>query len=382
MSKLNLIATSSFGMESVAADELRELGYNDLKISNGRVDFTGDETDIAKCNIRLRCSERVLLKMAEFPAMDFEELFQGTLAVPWEKFIPLNGFMHVTGKSVKSQLFSVPDCQAIVKKAVVESMKRMHKINLFPEDGAHYKIEISMLNDMAVLSLDTSGNGLHKRGYRLAKGEAPLRETLAAGILRLSRWNPRRIFADPLCGSGTIAIEAAMLARNIAPGLLRAFAAEEWEFIPEKIWKTAREEASDLIKDSDCTIFASDIDAGVFDAARDNAVRAGVEKNIIFQRKPVEEFSSAKSGGCIVTNPPYGERLSDISHAAELYKVLGRIFNSLDEWSYFILSSHEEFAKNFGRKPDKNRKLYNGKIKTYLYSYYGNYTSKKGGKSS
>ncbi|MCU0822784.1 MAG: class I SAM-dependent RNA methyltransferase [Spirochaetes bacterium] len=372
MSKLTLIATSSFGLESVVAQELTAMGYTDLKVENGKVEFTGDERDIARCNLHLRCAERVLWKAAEFTATDFEELYQGTKKVPWEKIIPLDGKMHVTGKSIKSKLFSVPDCQSIVKKAVVEAMKRKyHWLDQFPEDGPVYKIEIAFLKDMAALTIDTSGAGLHKRGYRLGRGDAPLRETLAAAIILLSRWEASRIFADPLCGSGTIPIEAALIGRNIAPGLKRKFVSEEWPSIPPKIWRELRDEASAAIKDVSLTIFASDIDKNVFRSARENAQNAGVIDNIIFQKKPLEEFSSQKKYGCIVCNPPYGERLGDRKEAEALYKVMGDVFSGLDTWSFFVLTAHPEFQQHFGKEATKNRKLYNGMIKCYLYQYFG-----------
>lgn len=371
MTRHALIATTSFGLEAVAAEELRSLGYQDLSINNGRVEFSGDDCDIARCNIWLRCAERLLLKMAEFPARDFEELFQGALAIPWEKFIPENGKMHVVGKSVRSKLFSVPDCQSIVKKAVIEAMKRKYRGSLFPEDGPLYKIEIALLNDTATITVDTSGAGLHKRGYRQGRGEAPLRETLAAAMVMLSRWTPDRILADPLCGSGTIPIEAALIGRNIAPGLKRKFAAEDWPGIPKKIWKALRDEAAEAVREIPLIIFASDSDKRVFKKARDNAESAGVLENIIFQKKPVGELSSRKKFGCIVCNPPYGGRIGDRRQAEEIYRAMGNVFTNLDTWSYFILSAHQEFEKYFGKKASKNRKLYNGKIKCYLYQYYG-----------
>ncbi len=371
MSLYTLIATTSFGIESIAARELQSLGYDDLKLENGRVTFTGDERDIVKCNLWLRCADRLLLKMTEFRALDFEELYQGVLQIPWEKLIPENGKMHVVGKSIKSKLFSVPDCQSITKKAVVEAMKRKYSRSQFPEDGPVYKIEVALLKDTVTITVDTSGAGLHKRGYRQGKGDAPLRETLAAALVLLSRWTPDRIFSDPLCGSGTIAIEAALIGRNIAPGLNRAFAAEEWPSIPKKIWKTLRDEARESIKDSPLSILASDIDKNVFRKARENAANAGVADDITFQKKPVDEFSTKKKYGCIICNPPYGERLGDRKQAEKLYKSMGKAFTRLDTWSYFILSAHPEFQKHFGEISTKNRKLYNGKIKCYLYQYFG-----------
>lgn len=371
MSYLNLIATSAFGLESIVVHELKKIGIEKTEVENGRINFQGDYSDVVKSNLWLRCADRVLIKLASFRAYDFEQLYQGALAVEWENFIPVNGKMHVIGKAVNSKLHSVPDCQAIVKKAIVESMKRKYKQDWFDESGPTYRIEISMLKDEATLTLDTSGAGLHKRGYRESQGEAPLKETLAAGLINISRWKPDRIFADPMCGSGTIPIEAALIGKNIAPGLIRKFSSEEWPEIPLSLWKTHRDEAEDLINKDPLEIFASDIDKRVFDAAVSNAEKARVGDSIIFQKKPVSEFSSSKKFGCIVCNPPYGERLQNAKEVHELYMEMGKVFSRLDSWSYFIMTSNENFERSFGRKADKNRKLYNGKIKTYFYQYMG-----------
>lgn len=377
MSYLNIIATSAFGLESIVVHELKKIGIEKTEVENGRINFQGDYSSVVKSNLWLRCADRVLIKLAEFRAYDFEQLFQGTLAVEWENFIPVNGKMHVIGKAVNSKLHSVPDCQAIVKKAIVESMKRKYRQERFEESGPEYRIEISMLKDVATLTLDTSGAGLHKRGYREAQGEAPLKETLAAGLVDLSRWKPDRAFADPMCGSGTIPIEAAMRGKNIAPGLIRGFSSEEWPEIPDSLWKSHREEAEDLINKNELEIFASDIDKRVFDAAVNNAKKARVGESIIFQKKPVSEFSSSKKYGCIVCNPPYGERMQNEKEVQELYREMGKVFSNLDSWSYFIMTSYENFEKSFGRKADKNRKLYNGKIQTYLYQYLGELPARK-----
>ncbi|HNX22896.1 MAG TPA: class I SAM-dependent RNA methyltransferase [Spirochaetota bacterium] len=371
MPYLNLIATSAFGLESIVVHELKKIGIEKTEVENGRINFQGDYASVVKSNLWLRCADRVLIKLAEFRAYDFEQLYQGALAVEWENFIPVNGKMHVIGKAVNSKLHSVPDCQAIVKKAIVESMKRKFKQDWFDESGPAYRIEISLLKDMATLTLDTSGAGLHKRGYRESQGEAPLKETLAAGLINISRWKPDRVFADPLCGSGTIPIEAALIGKNIAPGLIRSFSSEDWPEIPSSLWKLHRDEAEDLINKNPLEIFASDIDKRVFDAAVSNAEKARVGDSIIFQKKPVSEFSSSKKYGCIVCNPPYGERLQNAKEVHELYMEMGKVFSKLDSWSYFIMTSNENFEKSFGRKADKNRKLYNGKIKTYLYQYMG-----------
>lgn len=364
-----IIATATFGLEKVVADELKQLGYDDLEIENGKVTFQGDEMDIVTCNMWLRTADRVLIKMAEFKAETFEELFQGTLAVNWGDIIPITGFMHVIGKSVKSKLFSVPDCQSIVKKAVVESMKRKYRRDLFPENGAEYKIEVALLKDVVTLTLDTSGPGLHKRGYREFAGEAPLKETLAAAMVLLSKWDPSKQLADPLCGSGTIAIEAAMIGKNIAPGLYRSFAAEQWEIIPEDLWSDVRSYAKNSINNKEFRILASDINGRLLRTARDNAEKAGVSELIAFQKLDVRDFSSKKKFGCIITNPPYGERIGELHEVEELYKDMGKVFRTLDSWSYFVLTSHEGFERLFGQKSNKNRKLYNGRLKCYLYQY-------------
>lgn len=272
-----LIATATFGLEKVVANELRELGYDDLTIENGKVTFQGSEMDIVTCNMWLRTADRVLIKMAEFKAESFEELFQGTLKVEWGDIIPETGFMHVTGKSIKSKLFSVPDCQSITKKAIIEGMKRKYEKDIFSEDGAEYKIEVAILKDIVTLTLDTTGPGLHKRGYRGLAGEAPLKETLAAALVILSKWEPSRILSDPLCGSGTIAIEAAMIGKNIAPGINRNFVSEGWDVIPKKLWEDMRRYAKNSINDKEFRILASDIDGTVLRIAKDNAQKAGVE---------------------------------------------------------------------------------------------------------
>ena len=378
MALYTIIAVSTFGLESVVALELKALGYDGLTVENGRVLFQGDERDIARCNIWLRTADRVLIKVAEFKAVDFEDLFQGTLRVPWEEMIPVNGTMHVVGKSVKSQLFSVKDCQAIVKRAVVEAMRRKYRKEWFEESGPLYRIEISMLKDVATLTVDTSGSGLHRRGYRLGSGEAPLRETIAAGLVILSRWKPDRILSDPLCGSGTIPIEAALIGRNMAPGLGRSFASEDWEQIPVSVWEAVREDARARIDEAGFRILASDIDGEVLKRARENAARAGVADYVAFQKLPVEEFRSRKKYGCIVCNPPYGERIGEAKEVEQLYKAMGQVFASLDSWSFFILSAHPGFQKLFGKRADKNRKIFNGDIRCYFYQYLGPLPEKRG----
>ena len=371
MAYIDLVATSAFGTESIVASELKKLGVTDTRIENGRIYFKGDYPLIVKANLWLRCAERVMIIVGEFRAEDFGELFEGTKSLRWEDIIPENGIMHVTGKSVKSKLHSVPDCQSIVKKAVVEAMKRRYRKEKFAEDGPLFKIEISMLKDVATLSIDTSGAGLHRRGYRVSQGEAPIKETLASSIIHLSRWTPDRPFVDPMCGSGTFAIEAACIGRDIAPGLRREFASENWPQIPQKIWATSRDEARSLIKNIELDISGFDIDKKVFKAAELNAAEAGVADCITFQKKPVSELSSKKRYGCIICNPPYGERMDGGGRIFDLYRDMGEVFSRLDTWSFFILTAFENFEKAYGKKADRNRKLYNGKIKTYLYEHFG-----------
>lgn len=369
-----LIATATFGLESIVAQELKDLGYDDLKVENGKVTFEGDEMDIATCNIWLRTADRVLIKMAEFKAESFEELFQGTLAVNWGELIPQNGVMHVTGKSINSKLFSVPDCQGIVKKAVVESMKRTYNTDWFEENGPTYKIEVALLKDIVTLTVDTSGKGLHKRGYRELAVEAPLKETLAAALVLISKWEPSKPLVDLFCGSGTIPIEAALIGKNIAPGLNRTFASEEWPNIPKDIWDDVREYAVCKINDKKFIIQASDIDGRSVKTAKDNAEKAGVSEYVNFQRLPMQNFSNKKREGFVICNPPYGERLGEMHEIEILYKELGTLYRNLVSWSFFVITSYDEFEKQFGKRADKNRKLYNGRIQCYYYQYI--YTNK------
>ena len=371
MAQYTIIATSTFGLESVVVRELRRLGYDDMTVENGRITFTGDEKDIARCNIWLRTADRVLIRIADFEVRDFEELFRGTRDIRWDEMIPVDGKMHVIGRSVSSKLSSVKDCQSIVKKAVIEAMKERHAIDQFPETGPLYRIEVSLLKDTATLTLDTTGQGLHKRGYREGAGEAPLRENLAAALVLLSRWSPERILADPFCGSGTIPIEAAMIGKNIAPGLKRSFASEQWPQIPRHVWDTTRKEADRQVNNLPFRILASDNDAKVLKKARENAENAGVGECVVFQKLFFEEFRSRKKYGFIICNPPYGERMGDSEEIERIYKKMGETFSRLDMWSFFILSAHPQFQTFFRKRAVKNRKLYNGGIKCYLYEYLG-----------
>lgn len=372
MAKLELIATATFGLEAVVARELQNLGYTNLKTENGRVTFIADKQAICRTNLWLRSADRVLIKMGEFKALSFEELFQQTRALPWPEWLPMDANFPVNGKSVKSQLASVPNCQAITKKAIVEKMKETYAQQWFEETGATYPVEVAIQKDIVTLTIDTSGPGLHKRGYRKLSASAPLKETLAAAMILLSRWQPERTLIDPLCGSGTIPIEAALIGKNIAPGLSRTFAAEAWPNLPNKLWLQARDEARNLARyDRPLRIIGSDIDKEVLSLARYHARQAGVEKQIHFQRQPVKDLKSKFKYGYIICNPPYGERLGEKKEVEKLYKSMGKVFSNLDTWSYYILTSNESFENLFGRKANKKRKLYNGRIKVDFYQFFG-----------
>lgn len=341
-------------------------------MENGRVCFRGDASAIADANIRLRTADRILIVMAQFPASDFDQLFQGTREAGWEDHLPVNARMHVLGKSVRSTLHGVPACQSIVKKAIVEAMKRKYRKDRFEESGPEYRIEVAILKDRATLTMDTSGQGLHKRGYRKGGGgEAPLKETLAAGLVLLSRWRHDHPLADPLCGSGTIAIEAAMIARNLAPGAARRFAAEAWPAIPGKVWQEARDRARAVVREGHVVIAASDRDGGILRQAEQNARSAGVGGMIRFRQKELAEFSPEGEKGTVVCNPPYGERMGqDPLQVEETYRTLGRLRSTLGDWSLFFLSAYPHVEKMMGRRADRKRKLYNGRILCYYYQYY------------
>lgn len=372
MTNIELIATSTFGLESVVRREVEHLGYKDIKVENGKVTFSCDESAIPKANLWLRTADRVLLKMGEFKALSFEELFQKTKSLPWEEWITEDGEFTVTGKSVNSKLYSVPDCQAIVKKAVVEKLKEKYKTEWFKESGAKFTIQVSILKDIATLTIDTSGEGLHKRGYRVKNVEAPIKETLAAAIVNLSFWNPNRVLLDPFCGSGTIPIEAAMIGKNIAPGLQRSFASEQWPRIGRDLWKKAKQEAFKAInQDIDMEIYASDINPKAVEAAMENAYEAGVDDLIKFKISDATQVDIKKDYGVIICNPPYGERLGDKREVEDLYRKMGKVFKKLDTWSIYVITSNENFEKLYGKKADKKRKLYNGRIKVDYYQYYG-----------
>ncbi len=372
MAKIDLIATATFGLEAIVAREVQKLGYSDIKIENARVNFTADESAICRSNLWLRSADRVLIKVGEFEARSFEELFEGTKALPWPDWLPENACFPVEGKSVNSKLFSVPDCQGIVKKAIVEKMKQRYHVNWFTETGPKYTIEVALLKDIATVTIDTSGAGLHKRGYRKLTSQAPVKETLAAAMIALSFWNPDRVLLDPFCGSGTIPIEAGLIGLNMAPGLQREFAAEQWPQISPLLWQQAREEATDSVKrDVKLRISGTDIDSEVISMARYHVKLAGLEGQIHLQRLPVAELRNRHKYGCIICNPPYGERLNNLPEIEKLYLETKNVFNLLDTWSFYILTAYPGFERIFGRRADRRRKLYNGRIECQYYQYYG-----------
>lgn len=372
MTKYDIIATSAMGLEALVAKEVRALGY-DCEVENGRISYKGDALAIARSNMWLRTADRIRIKVGEFKATTFDELFEKTKALPWEQFLSEDAEFPVTGKSVKSKLFSVPDCQAIVKKAIVERMRNHYKkTGWFEENGPFSKIEVAIHKDVALLTIDASGSGLHKRGYRAGQGEAPLKETLAAALVMLTNWTPEKPFVDPFCGSGTIPIEAAMIGQNIAPGFNREFISESWHWIPEKVWDEARTEAEDLAKyDQEIDITGTDIDHRMVKIAQDNAFEAGFADLIQFKQMQVKDFTTNKEYGVIVGNPPYGERLGEKAAVQKMYEEMGQALAGLDTWSIYILTSDEEFEKFYGKQATKKRKLFNGFIKTDYYQYWG-----------
>ncbi|GKV55395.1 RNA methyltransferase [Sporosarcina sp. NCCP-2222] len=372
MSLYNLVATSAMGLESIVADEVKALGY-DTKTENGKVYFTGDATAIAKTNMWLRVADRVRVIAGEFTATTFDELFEKTKSIAWEQFLPVDAAFPVAGKSVKSTLYSVPDCQAIVKKAVVERLKTAYKrIGFLDESGPLFKLEVSILKDKVTITIDSSGTGLHKRGYRVGQGEAPLKETMAAALVKLTRWNPDRPFVDPFCGSGTIAIEAAMIGQQIAPGYNREFSSELWPWIDSAIWDRIREEAEDLAKyDQPLSITGSDIDPKMVKIAKQNAMEAGFMDIIEWKHRDVKDLEVEGLNGVLVGNPPYGERLGEIEEAEELARVVGHIMERYPSWSVYMLSSLENFEEMYGKKATKKRKLFNGFIRTDFYQFWG-----------
>ena len=369
-----LIAPCHFGMEAVLKREILDLGYEISQVEDGKVTFLGDDEAICRANIFLRSAERVLLKAESFQAVTYEELFQGTKAVPWEEYIPKDGkFWVAKAASIKSKLFSPSDIQSVMKKAMVERMKEAYGIQWFPETGSSYPLRVFLYKDNVTVGIDTTGVSLHKRGYRTLTSKAPITETLASALIMLTPWKKDRILVDPFCGSGTFPIEAAMMAANMAPGMKRTFLSQEWEnLIPKREWEDVLEEANDLVEtDVDVDIQGYDIDGEIVKAARANAEAAGVGHMIHFQQRPVSQLSHPKKYGFLFANPPYGERIEEKENLPALYQTLGERFAALDSWSAYIITAYEDVEKYMGRKADKNRKIYNGMMKTYFYQFMG-----------
>lgn len=374
MQEMEFIAPCHFGLEAVLKREITDLGYEIVSVEDGRVIFRGGAEALVRANIFIRTAERIMLKVGSFQAVTFDELFEGTKALPWEEMIPKDGKFWVTKATTnKSKLFSGSDIQSIVKKAIVDRLKGIYHINWFEENGAEYPIRVFILKDIVTIALDTSGVSLHKRGYRQLVGKAPISETLAAALIMLTPWNKDRILVDPFCGSGTFPIEAAMIGANIAPGMNREFTAENWKnIVPKKVWYEAVTEAEDaILRDVKMNIQGYDLDSGIVKCAMQNAREAGVDEHIHFQQRDMRDLSSPKKYGFIITNPPYGERLEDKADLPKLYKDIGATFDKLDTWSKFIITSYEDAEKYLGRKATKNRKIYNGMIKSYFYQYMG-----------
>ena len=374
MNNFELLAPCHFGLESVLKREIYDLGYDIKSVEDGRVTFIGDEEAICRANINLRTAERVILKTGTFKAETFDELFEGIKALPWENYIPMDGkFWVKKASSIKSKLFSPSDIQSIVKMAIVERLKQHYNVSWFSEEGNEYPIRVFIMKDIVTIGIDTSGDSLHKRGYRQLRRVAPITETLAASLIMLTPWHKDRIFVDPFCGSGTFAIEAALMAANIAPGVNREYTATKWEnIIKKKTWLEAYDEARDLENlNIETDIQGYDIDGEIIKAARKNAFEAGVDKLIHFQQRPVCELNHPKKYGFIITNPPYGERLEEKEALPDLYGQIGEAFSRLDSWSMYLITSYDNTEKYIGKKADKNRKVYNGMIKTYFYQFLG-----------
>ncbi len=372
MPQFDLIATSTFGLENVVARELTNLGYQEIRTSDGRVDFRGDERDIARCNLWLRSADRVLIRVGEFPAPDFGALFDQTLELPWHELLPVDAKIPVNARCVRSKLHAVPKVQGAVKKAIIESLKRKFNRFRFDETGAEFSVEVSILRDVATLTIDTTGDGLHKRGYREFSGAAPLRETMAAGLIQLSYWNRERLLIDPFCGSGTIPIEAALIGRNIAPGLNRSFVAEDWPWLDRALWKEVRAEAKAArLPKLPEPVLGFDHDPAAIRLSERSATEAGVISDIRFRDQEVSALKSTREFGCIICNPPYGERLGDAEEVDAVYREMGRVFSALPTWSIYVLTSNRRFEKHFGRRAPRRRKLYNGRLECQYYQYPG-----------
>lgn len=374
MERYELIAPCHFGLEAVLKKEVVDLGYEVTEVENGRVTFIGDAEAICRANIFLRTAERVLLKVGSFKAVTFDELFEATRAIPWEKYLPRGGKCWVKkASSISSKLFSPSDIQRIMKKAIARHMQEYYDLDRMPETGNEYPLRVFFYKDQVTVGIDTSGESLHKRGYRQMTSKAPITETLAAALILLTPWKADRILVDPFCGSGTFPIEAAMIAANMAPGMNREFLSEDWKhLIPRKCWYDAMDEANDLVDLSVQTdIQGYDIDGDIIRAARANAKAAGVDELIHFQQRSVSELSHPKKYGFLITNPPYGERIEEKKNLPELYKTIGERFAALDSWSAYIITAYEDTERYIGRKADKNRKIYNGMMKTYFYQFLG-----------
>lgn len=371
--KLELIATATFGLEAVVKRELEGLGYKILKSEDGKITFLGDERAIVRSNLWLRCADRVLLRLGEFQAKTFEELYQQTKGIAWETLIPPDGKFPVNGTSVKSTLHSVPTCQSIVKKAVVDRLSEAYGIRNFEETGGTYEIKATLLKDRVTLTVDTTGAGLHKRGYRVMDVRAPIKETLAAAMVQLSFWKEGRLLVDPCCGSGTIPIEAALIGLNIAPGLSRSFSAEGWHTIPSSLWKEERKNAFEAIKkDADIKIIGSDVDPSAIKAARQNALEAGVSDAITFHIQDVAKFTSLETRGILVTNPPYGERIGDRKAISGIYDALNKFLKDHPDWSLFLITTDKQVEQLVAGHPaDRRRKLYNGRLEVCYYQFHG-----------
>ena len=374
MERIELIAPCHFGMEAVLKREILDLGYDVSKVEDGKITFIGDMEAVCYANVFLRSAERILIKVGTVHAETFDELFEGTKALPWEQYIPENGrFWVAKATSIKSKLFSPSDIQSIMKKAMVERLKSVYHKEWFTEDGPSYPIRVAFMKDEAVIGLDTSGESLHKRGYRRLTSKAPITETLASALILFTPWKKDRILVDPFCGSGTFPIEAAMIAANIAPGMSRSFLAEQWSnLVPKKSWYNAMDEAQELVDDKiETDIQRYDIDPNVVKAARENARLAGVDHLIHFQQRPVSALNHPKKYGFVITNPPYGERIEEKANLPQLYREIGEAFQRLDCWSEYVITAYEDAEKYIGKKADKNRKIYNGMMKTYFYQFLG-----------
>lgn len=377
--KLELIATSTFGLEAVVKREIEALDYKIIKSEDAKITYMGDERAIVKSNLWLRCADRVLVKMAEFEALEFEDLFQTIKGIAWEEWIPIDGNFKVNCTSVKSKLFSMRSCQSVAEKAIVEKLKETYSVEHFRKTGAEYVVKVTLLKDRATITLDTTGVGLHKRGYRQRTVAAPIKETLAAAMVKLSFWREGRLLIDPCCGSGTIAIEAAMIEKNIAPGLNRRFAAEKWDIVPEKIWKEERKAAFDaIVHDKDIRIEAYDIDPAAIKASKENAEDAGVDDCIKFKRMNISEMEASEMSGVIVTNPPYGERIGEKEEIRKIYNKFKNFLKQNLTWSLFVITPDKTIEKQvFGKPADRRRKLYNGNIEACYYQFHGARPPKK-----